>query len=176
MIVVVLQITHKHGTHTTVYAHEDAAREALEQYCTDCWTEWHPNQDPSDQTPLIDQYFNSTNGNEYYSLETRLVRDSSGMEVVKYQPEIVWKQSLKEVGTDDEEGGGPWTKLLGQIEIAGVPHHIEAWAVKIDKEFNQTPVSMDTNYEEMMALTEGAGVTVELNGHDYFMVVTPHQL
>ena len=91
-----------------------------------------------------------------------------------FTPAIVWTKPLEEVGEDE----APWGKLLGCIEIAGVPHHIEAWAVRINEETNeQEAVDPWTSYEAVTnEMTEGPGVTVEINGRDYFMVVTPYQL
>lgn len=91
-----------------------------------------------------------------------------------FTPAIVWEEELKAVGQDDDPGA----KLLGQVTIAGVPHHIEAWAVVENTETGeQEVVDPWTSYETISnEMTEGAGVTVEINGRDYFMVVTPHQL
>lgn len=91
-----------------------------------------------------------------------------------FTPAIVWTKALHEVGEESDPGG----KLLGCVEIAGVPHHIEGWAVRANEETNeQEAVDPWTSYETITnEMTEGAGVTVEINGRDYFMVVTPHQL
>lgn len=91
-----------------------------------------------------------------------------------FMPAIVWEQPLQDVGEDEDPGA----KLLGQLTIGGVPHHIEGWAVRENEETGeQEAVSEYTSYEEVTnSMTEGAGVTVEINGREYFMVVTPHQL
>lgn len=91
-----------------------------------------------------------------------------------FTPAIVWIRPLEEVG----EESAPWGKLLGCVEIAGVPHHIEGWALVENIETGeQEVVDPWTSYETISnEMTEGAGVTVEINGRDYFMVVTPHQL
>ena len=91
-----------------------------------------------------------------------------------FQPTIEWTQPLEDVGEDEDPG----SKLLGQITIAGVPHHIEGGAVRDNEETGeQEAVSPWTSYDEVTnAMTEGAGVTVNINGREYFMVVTPHQL
>lgn len=91
-----------------------------------------------------------------------------------FQPLIEWTAPLQDVGDDADPGA----KLLGQIEIAGVPHHIEAWAVRDNEETGeQEAIDPWTSYAEVSnAMTEGAGVTVNINGREYFMVVTPHQL
>lgn len=91
-----------------------------------------------------------------------------------FQPTIEWTAPLQDVGEDDDPGA----KLLGQVTIAGVPHHIEGWAVRDNEETGEQEAICDfTSYAEVSnAMTEGAGVTVNINGREYFMVVTPHQL
>lgn len=92
----------------------------------------------------------------------------------EFRPTIIWIEPLKPVGEEGKE----WGKLLGQLEINGVPHHIEGWAVQDNEETHeQEAIDPFTSYEEVTnAMTEGAGVTVPIDGHEYFMVITPHQL
>lgn len=73
--------------------------------------------------------------------------------------------------------GNPWTKFIGTVEIAGVPHHLEAWQVYLNSEGIQQAVDPDECWYDLIAdnMIEGAGRTVTIDGREYIMVLTPYQ-
>jgi len=100
---------------------------------------------------------------------------------VNWTPEIVWEEPLKEIGS---EGYPKWSRLIGTVTIGGVFHHIEGWAVGYHETEDEGITHREqhvidpesTSYDDIVdRMVEGAGETVTINGHEYFMVVTPFQ-
>lgn len=89
-------------------------------------------------------------------------------------------EGVREVGMD-EESIPAWSKLLGTLYINEVPHHFEAWAVEYREDKNsivegQFPISPYTNHDEICnAMELSGGQTVAINGHQYFLCITPFE-
>lgn len=89
------------------------------------------------------------------------------------RPAINWDKGLEPIGNPD-----PLTRLLGVMEIGGASFHVEAWEVRETKKGEQFCKDGDAAdwYDYITGnMTEGAGQTVEINGRNYFIVVTPFQ-
>jgi len=77
--------------------------------------------------------------------------------------------------TGDESD--PTSRLLISVYVNGVPHHLEAYAVKDDEEGYQTAVdsAYDSNLHGMFQVSEAEGrwETLEISGREYVLAMTP---
>lgn len=90
------------------------------------------------------------------------------------KPNIVWETSLKFSGCDKHKG---YCKLNGSLEISGVPHHIEAFEIRYDKDGLQEAVCPEwCNFDELSEIVQGAMQTVTFAGREYVILVTPFQM
>lgn len=111
------------------------------------------------------------------------IRNAIGQTRLAIVLPIEWDTPLRDVSDCAQH---PKSKLLGTLLIAGVAHHIEAWEVHDMPQCNlhgeaqfpaQEAVCPEScNYDEIVDhMTEGAGATVEIEGRQYFICVTPFQ-
>lgn len=85
-------------------------------------------------------------------------------------PDSEWE----ETGPDEL----PWLRCLGPIiDINGVPHHCEAWAVDYDDHGVQNIVSHTWSEEPTQAIYTLNGqclATIKIRGREYVVVIYPH--
>ena|SRR5690242_807095 len=98
--------------------------------------------------------------------------------------DIEWEHGLIPIGgeccqmSDAGHKNDSSSRLIGSVRIGGTLHHIEAWEVQRIDDLTQKAICPAENHFEMIAerMTEGPGATVEINGRDYFVVISPFQM
>jgi hypothetical protein len=88
------------------------------------------------------------------------------------QPAIQWTKPLRPCGPPEDEQA----RLIGTVEILGVPFHVQAEGVHDDEECCQVSDALETYVDEIQTLVDGAGMTVKINGRDYLLVIYPYQI
>lgn len=77
-------------------------------------------------------------------------------------------------GPDDDKT----SRLLATLYIGSLPCHLEAIAVKENKKYGQVAANgaFENNLNGMFQAAEpdGAFDTIEMNGRDYVLLLTPH--
>ena len=85
---------------------------------------------------------------------------------------VTWTEPLRAIG----RAACPWGRLLGTVSIGGILHHVEAIAVENRDGEQATVLDEDeTSFADLMALSDGAMQTLELDGHEYVVVIHPYQ-
>jgi hypothetical protein len=85
---------------------------------------------------------------------------------------IRWERDLEPVGPADRPEG----PLLGTLLIAGVPHHVEAFAVEEQGggQESRRP-ERETSFVERSDIAQGSMRTVTIAGRPDVLLVTPFQ-
>jgi hypothetical protein len=79
---------------------------------------------------------------------------------------------LRPAGADDR----PTARLLGVVEINGVPHHAEAIEVEERDGCQESAAPEFTNYfAELSEIAQDPMETITLDGRQYVMLITPFQ-
>jgi hypothetical protein len=88
---------------------------------------------------------------------------------------IEQKEEFRPCGSDED----PYSRILARIEIGGVSHHMEGYAVMYDADEVQMCADPEftTTFEDVDQALYGDGAwhTVELFGREYVLIVTPHR-
>ena len=86
-------------------------------------------------------------------------------------PSIVWTRPLRPIGPEYD----PKMRLMGTVEILGVPHHVNAEeVVERDSEQVSHDDDQDTYVNEIQLIVGGRGHTVRIDGRDYLIAITPY--
>jgi hypothetical protein len=96
------------------------------------------------------------------------------MQPTEMEPAIAWAKPLEPSGPDSD----PALKLFGAVEILGHRFHVEAYEVYYKGEDRVQTGKQDedeTYLGEILSIVQGAADTVEINGREYVMAITPGQ-
>lgn len=93
-----------------------------------------------------------------------------------WQPRICWEMQLQPTGPPTAPNAD--ASLRGIVTINGVPHWVEGIAVVTDTETGlQTPAVpnpyANTVLSQIVEIVGGAGETVEHDGRQYVLCITP---
>lgn len=92
---------------------------------------------------------------------------------MSWTPQIRWTEGLEPIASE----GYPQARMLGTVEIEGVPHHVEAIEVTEGADGQQRPVAPPelSIYDELAEITDGAMASVAYRGRRYVLGITPYQ-